>query len=244
MVVGGLVVGDVLVVGRAEVVDACGDLGVVVEVGVVVPVDDVVVAVGAAVADVAVTVDGSADTVTVLGSAVTVVVDVSVAVTATVTVDTGGEVAVAVSGTAEVTWTERPAVTEKLALAETTVEFADEGSVVTVAVVSVEPAVVGESASGCEVSAPTAGSASATSSGADTSLAGSDIGLVVVTPDRLGSALWSEVCVVGSPENVSALFAHTGGFESALIKSAIPITVVADATAKAARDSCRRGVRM
>ncbi|MFD6396845.1 hypothetical protein [Nocardia sp. NPDC060249] len=152
---GGLVVVGDVVVGAAGVVDAAGDrdvvvglVGIVVVVvlvgAVVVAVGTVVVVVGTVVVEVTVLADGSADTVTVLGSAVTVIVDGLVGVMVTVTVDTEVEATAPGSCTPDVSWIERLAVAEKLALTETTVEFGAETSVV----VSDAAAVLVESGSG------------------------------------------------------------------------------------------------
>ncbi|WP_194828125.1 hypothetical protein [Nocardia sp. XZ_19_231] len=64
--------------------------------------------------------------------------------------------------------------------------------------------------------------------------------LVSVRPGRLGTALYSEVCIVDSPENGSALFVRSGGLESALTMSVIPIAVVTNAVTTLACDICRR----
>ncbi|WP_410873369.1 hypothetical protein [Nocardia sp. A7] len=85
-------------------------------------------------------VDGVADTVTVLGSAVAVTVGVTVVV----------EVGVTAPGscTLGVSWTEKLTVAEKLALIDATGEVVGEGSVVMAVVVSVAVGVLGPGSAG------------------------------------------------------------------------------------------------
>ncbi len=259
-----------VVVGDADVVDISGDLdvvelaglGVVVVLvatvsvgvvvltgGVVVLTGGVVVVVGAVVvvgtvvvagADVTVIVDGSADTVTVLGSAVIVTVDVSVGVVVTVTVDIDVEVTVPGSGTLDVAWTERLAVAEKLTLTDASVGFVARASGVIAVVDSgaVAVPVPGsvESAVGRAVPVSVAVSVPATSPGTETSLGAADVVLVFVRLVRLRTVPWSDAWMVGSHE----LFAGTGGLESVRTMSVIPTAVVTNAAATPARDICRR----
>jgi hypothetical protein len=210
--------------------------GVVVLTGGVVVVGTVVVA-GA---DVTVIVDGSADTVTVLGSAVIVTVDVSVGVVVTVTVDIDVEVTVPGSGTLDVAWTERLAVAEKLALTDASVGFVARASGVIAVVDSGAVAVPvpgsAESAVGRAVPVSVAVSVPATSPGTETSLGAADVVLVFVRLVRLRTVPWSDAWMVGSHE----LFAGTGGLESVRTMSVIPTAVVTNAAATPARDICRR----
>jgi hypothetical protein len=234
VVTGGVVVvtgGVVVVTGGVVVVT-----GGVVVVGAVVVVGTVVVA-GS---DVAVIVDGSADTVTVVGSAVMVTVDVSVGVVVTVTVDIDVEVTVPGYGTLNVAWTERLAVAEKLTLTDASVGFVGRASVVIAVVDSgaVAVPVPGsvESAGGRAVSVSVAVSVPATSPGTETSLGAADVVLVFVRPVRLRTVPWSKAPMVGWHE----LFAGTGGLESVRTMSVIPIAVVTNAAVTPARDICRR----
>ncbi|MGW0639527.1 hypothetical protein [Nocardia salmonicida] len=242
VVAGGLVVVGVVIVGGrvdvgvgdAGVVDTTGEVDVVVgRAGIV-----VVVVVGGTVV-----VEGSADTVTVLGSAVTVTVDVSVGVMVTVTVDIEVEATVLGSGVPDVSGAGRLTVAEKLALTEIAAEFSGEASVVTAAVVSGAGAVLvaGSVASAVDWAVPgtVAVSAVETSLGTGTSLGRTYIVLVSVGPAWVGTALYSEVCI-DSPENGCALFVRSGGLESALTMSVIPIAVVTNAVATPAYDVGRR----
>ncbi|MGW5385065.1 hypothetical protein [Nocardia sp. NPDC003963] len=205
VVFGAVVVGDAGVVDISDDVDTVVELAgvvVVVLVGavvVVVPVGAVMVLVGAvvvvvgtvvvAVLDVTVIVDGSADAVTELGSAVTVTVDVSVGGVVTVTVDIGVEETVPGTCTLNEASTEKLAVAEKLALIEPSVEFAGELSVVVAVIDSVAVAVPisGSVESAAGRVAPVSVTASAPGSG--TSLGTSDVVLVFVTLVRLRPAL-------------------------------------------------------
>ncbi|MFI9533096.1 hypothetical protein ACIG56_07620 [Nocardia fusca] len=256
-----------VVVGDAGVVDTSGDLevvelaglGVIVVLvatvsavvvvltgGVVVLTGGVVVVVVGTVvvagSDVTVIVDGSADTVTVLGSAVMVTVDVSVGVAVTVTVDIDVEVTVPGSGTLNVAWTERLAVAEKLTLTDASVGFVERASVVIAVVDSgaVAVPVPGsvESAGGRAVSVSVAVSVPATSPGTETSLGAADVVFVCVFVRlvRLRTVPWSKAPMVGWHE----LFAGTGGLESVRTMSVIPIAVVTNAAVTPARDICRR----
>lgn len=238
VVAGGLVVvgGRVdVVVGDAGVVDTTGEVDVVVGragiVVVVVVVDTVVVG-------------GSADTVTVLGSAVTVTVDVSVGVMVTVTVEIEVEATVLGSCGPDVPGAGRLTVAEKLALTDIAAEFSGGASVVIAAVVSGTGAVLvaGSVASAVDWAGPGAVAVSAVeiSPGTGNSLDRTYVVLVSVRPAWLGTALYSEVFIVDSAEIGSALFVRRGGLESALTMSVIPIAVVANAVATPAYDVCRR----
>lgn len=238
VVAGGLVVvgGRVdVVVGDAGVVDTTGEMDVVVGragiVVVVVVVDTVVVG-------------GSADTVTVLGSAVTVTVDVSVGVMVTVTVEIEVEATVLGSCGPDVPGAGRLTVAEKLALTDIAAEFSGGASVVIAAVVSGTGAVLvaGSVASAVDWAGPGAVAVSAVeiSPGTGNSLDRTYVVLVSVRPAWLGTALYSEVFIVDSAEIGSALFVRRGGLESALTMSVIPIAVVANAVATPAYDVCRR----
>lgn len=238
VVAGGLVVvgGRVdVVVGDAGVVDTTGEMDVVVgRAGIVV----VVVVVGTVV------VGGSADTVTVLGSAVTVTVDVSVGVMVTVTVEIEVEATVLGSCGPDVPGAGRLTVAEKLALTDIAAEFSGGASVVIAAVVSGTGAVLvaGSVASAVDWAGPGAVAVSAVeiSPGTGNSLDRTYVVLVSVRPAWLGTALYSEVFIVDSAEIGSALFVRRGGLESALTMSVIPIAVVANAVATPAYDVCRR----
>lgn len=243
VVAGGLVVvGVVIVGGRVDVV--VGDAGVVDTTGVV---DAVVGRVGIVVVVVVVgtvLVEGSADTVTVLGSAVTVTVDVSVGVMMTVTVEIEVEATVLGCWVPDVSGAGKLTVAEKLALTDIAAEFSGEASVVMAAVVSGAGAVlVAESvASAVDWAVPgtVAVSAVEMSPGTVTSLGRTYVVLISVRPAWLGTALYSEVFIVDSAEIGSALFIRRGGLESALTMSVIPIAVVTNAVATPAYDVCRR----
>ncbi|WP_328662812.1 hypothetical protein OG308_22110 [Nocardia salmonicida] len=236
LVVVGVVVGRVdVVVGDAGVVDTTGLVAVVVgRVGIVV----VVVVVGTSV------VEGSADTVTVLGSAVTVTVDVSVGGMVTVTVEIEVEATVLGSCAPDVSGAGKLTVAEKLALTDIAAEFSGEASAVTAAGVSGTGAVLvaGSVASAVDWAVPgtVAVSAVEMSPGTGTSLGRTYVVLVSVRSAWLGTALYSEVFIVDSDESGSALFVRSGGLESALTMSVIPIAVVTNAVATPAYDVCRR----
>ncbi|WP_280217274.1 hypothetical protein [Nocardia neocaledoniensis] len=252
-----VLVGGVVVVGtEGEVV---GGRGVVVDRGVV-----VVVLGGGVVgsADGTVLVDGGADTVTVLGSAVTVAVGGTV--TVTVEVGPGGSGACAVGGL----WIERLTVAEKLALIDMPVEVSVGLSVGTGVVSSVAVAVFVGSTVDWDVSvlaisleagasagsvaspgdgpsagtgAPTGGGSSpgaATSPGGN-SAPGSSAGAVGSAAAGSTGAVGNSESWTGTPENVSVPFARDGGLVSAPTRIASPIAVVTRAAVTPARDSCR-----
>lgn len=240
----------VVLVGTVVVV-----VGVLVCAMVVVPVGEVVVVL--AVSEVTVMVDGSADTVTVLGSAVTVTVEVSVGVVVTITVDVEVGATVPGSCTLGVAWTEKLAVAEKLTLIDTIGGLSAEVSVGVAVVDSVDSVAVSvsvsvsvsvpvpvpvsvESVAGWVVPVSVAVSVSERALGTGASLDASVVVLVSATPGWLRTALWSRVCMAGPPANDSALFAATGGIESARTMSVIPIAVVTNAVTTPARDICRR----
>lgn len=239
-------VGVVVVLGGSVVAVGVVLVGIVVVpvgAGVAVPVGAVVVVVGAVVvagSEVTVIVDRSAGTVTVLGSAVTGFVGVSVGVMVTVTVDTEVEVAVLGSGTSTVAWIERLTVAEKFALTEAPGKSPAGVSGVMAVVDSVAVAVPVpgsvESVFGWAVPGSAAVSGPATSPGTETSLGVSDVVVGFGTLVRLRTARWSEACMVHSPESV----ARTGGLGSARTMSVNPIAVVTDAATTPARDICRR----
>lgn len=178
--------------------------------------------------------------VAVLGSAVTVTVDVSVGAVGIAGGTTGPE-----SGAPGMIWIERLAVAEKLAPSEPAVELGGEGSGVvggvdSVAVAGPEPGSAGSAAGGALPGSAAAPVSPETSTGTGSSLEGPKAVLPFAAAISLREAPPSKVCTVGSPECARESFTRTGGPESARTTSVIPIAVVTNAATTPARESCRR----
>ncbi len=187
-VVVGAVMDGAVVVGAVVV----GAVGVVVGSVVVGSVVVGSVMVGAVVVGTAVVV--------VVGSAVTVTVDVSAGA-----VDIGGGTTRPESGTPGMIWIERLAVAEKLAPADSAPEVGAEGSVVvggvdSVAVAGPEPWSVGSAVAGAVPGSAAASVSPETSTGTGSSLAASKAVLAFAAAISLRVAPPSKVCTVASPE--------------------------------------------